>query len=200
MRLHTRTFLWSLLPYGVLLAGSFWAVQALVLSAVQNQLRLTVKEAEASIRSTRSTSEQGEDRVLRTVAKNPALKDGIQQLEAARNPDARRAVENQLSEICEDLDLDLMLVSDTDGIALAAVLRESGEVHALDLSKVQPARQGYFSYENNIYQVASMPIKLSGENQAGLSLGERFDWPGIPVPAVLLHDGKIIGSNAVLRI
>ena len=200
MRLRTRTLLWSLLPFGVLLAGSFWAVQALVLSAVQNQLRSTVKEAEASIRSTRSASEQGEDRVLRTVAKDPTLKAGIQRLEATRNADARQAVENQLSEICEDLDLDLMLVSDADGIALAAVSRESGELHSLDLGKVQPVRQGYFSFENNIYQVASVPINLSDENQANLSLGERFDWPGIPVAAVLLHNGRIVGSNAILRI
>ena len=48
--------------------------------------------------------------------------------------------------------------------------------------------------------VASVPIKLGGEGLGSLSLGEQFDWPGIPVPLVLLHNGKIIGSNAVLRI
>ena len=43
MRFATRTFLCSLVPFGVLLAGSFWAVQTLVLSAVRDQLRSTVE-------------------------------------------------------------------------------------------------------------------------------------------------------------
>jgi len=200
MRLATRTFLWSLLPLGILLAGGFWAVERLVLSAVRDQLRSTVKGAQESIRLERSTSEQGNDRLLRILAKNPTLKDGIERLEDARNEETRRAVEDQLLEICEKLGLDFMLVSDADGVALAAVLREGGKLGSLDLNKVQPVRQGYFSYKDDIYQVGSAPINLGSENQGGLSLGERFDWPGIPVPAVLLHEGKVVGSNSVLKI
>jgi HD-GYP domain-containing protein (c-di-GMP phosphodiesterase class II) len=200
MRFATRTFLWSLLPFGVLLAASFWAVQTLVLSAVRDQLRSTVKETQESVRLMRSTAAQGNDRVLRVLAKDSALKAALQVLEDTRNAATRRTIEDQLAEICEDLGLDFMLVSDADGRALAAVLREGGHLLPLDLSKVQPARQGYFSYENNIYPVASVPITLSGDSLGSLSLGEKFDWPGIPVPLVLLHNGKIIGSNAVLRI
>lgn len=200
MRFATRTFLWSLLPFGVLLAASFWAVQTLVLSAVRDQLRSTVKEAQESVRLIRSTVEQGNDRVLRILAKDRGLKGAVQFLEDTRNTETRRTIENQLLEICEELGLDFMLVSDEDGRALAAVLREGGQLLPLDLSKVQPPRQGYFSHENDIYQVGSVPISSGSENLGTLSLGERFDWPGIPVPLVLLHNGKIVGSNAVLRI
>jgi HD-GYP domain-containing protein (c-di-GMP phosphodiesterase class II) len=201
MRFATRTFLCSLLPFGVLLAASFWAVQTLVSSAVRDQLRSTVKEAQESVQLMRSTADQGNDRVLRTLAKDPALRAGVHfLLEDTRNAEARRAIEGQFLGICEELGLDFMLVSDEDGRALAAVLRKGGQLLPLDLSKVQPARQGYFSNENDIYQVGSVPINVESENLGTLSLGERFDWPGIPVPLVLLHNGKIVGSNAVLRI
>ena len=195
MRFATRTFLWSLLPFGLLLAGSFWAIETLVLSDVRDQLRSTVKEAQESVRLVRSTAQQGHDRVLRILGKDPALKAAVQFLANTRNPEARHIVENQLLEICEELGLDYMLVSDQDGRALAAVLREDGRLLPLDLTKAQPARQGYFSVENNIYAVASRPIILDDQNQGNLSIGERFDWPGIPVPLVLLHKGKIVGRT-----
>jgi HD-GYP domain-containing protein (c-di-GMP phosphodiesterase class II) len=201
MRLATRTFLWSLLPFAALLAGSFWAVQTLVLSTVRDQLRSTVKQTQESIRSMRSTAEQGNTRVLRIVAENPALKAVVQLLLGhSGDAEARRTVEDRLLEICGELGFDFMLVSDTDGKALAAVMRQGGQLEALDLRKVQPSRQGYFSYKNSIYQVASVPINEGDENLGNLSLGELFDWPGVPVPAVLLHQGKIVGSNAALRI
>jgi hypothetical protein len=200
MRLATRTFLWSLLPFAGLLACSFLAVQTLVLSAVRGQLRSTVKKTQESILLMRSKAEQGNGRVLRIVAENPALKAGVQLLlESRRDAEARRTVEDQLLEICGELGFDFMLVSDTDGKALAAVMRQGGQLASLDVGKVQPARQGYFSFENRIYQVASVPIDVSSEganeNLGSLSLGEKFDLQSVTVPAVLVHDGRIVGSN-----
>jgi hypothetical protein len=200
MRLATRTFLWSLLPFAGLLACSFLAVQTLVLSAVRGQLRSTVKKTQESILLMRSKAEQGNGRVLRIVAENPALKAGVQLLlESRRDAEARRTVEDQLLEKCGELGFDFMLVSDTDGKALAAVMRQGGQLASLDVGKVQPARQGYFSFENRIYQVASVPIDVSSEganeNLGSLSLGEKFDLQSVTVPAVLVHDGRIVGSN-----
>jgi HD-GYP domain-containing protein (c-di-GMP phosphodiesterase class II) len=200
MRFATRTFLCSLVPFAVLLAGSFWAVQTLALSAVRAQLRSTVKDAQESVRLIRSMADQGNDRVLRILAKDAALKAGVQFLEDSRNAEARPTVEDQLLKSCEELGLDFMLVSNEDGRALAAVIRQGGRLLPLNPSQVQPARHGYFSNENDIYQIATVPIKLGDENQATLTLGERFDWPGIPMPLVLLRNGKIVGANAVLRI
>jgi HD-GYP domain-containing protein (c-di-GMP phosphodiesterase class II) len=196
MRLATRTLLWTILPFAVLLGGSFWAAQTLVLSAVRQDLRATVKETQASVVEMRTKEEQRNSRVLNIVAENPALKAGVQLLlEHSRNADARRTVEDQLLEISGKLGFDFMLVSNADGTPLAAVLPESGQPQALDLATVQSAGQGYFTFSNRTYRVASVPIDEGNENLGNLSMGEAFDLSGIPVSAVLIHNGKILASN-----
>ena len=196
MRLATRTLLWTILPFAVLLGGSFWAAQTLVLSAVRQDLRATVKETQASVVEMRTKEEQRNSRVLNIVAENPALKAGVQLLlEHSRNADARRTVEDQLLEISGKLGFDFMLVSNADGTPLAAVLPESGQPQALDLATVQSAGQGYFTFSNRTYRVASVPIDEGNENLGNLSMGEEFDLSGIPVSAVLMHNGKILASN-----
>ena len=201
MRLATRTLLWTVLPFAVLLGGSFWATQTLVLSAVRKELRATVKETQASVVEMRTKEEQRNSRVLNIVAENPALKAGVQLLlEHSSNADARRTearhtMEDQLLEISGKLGFDFMLVSNGDGTALAAVLREGGQPQALDLQTVPSAGQGYFTFANRTYRVASVPIDEGNENLGNLSMGEQFDLSGIPVSAVLIHNGKILASN-----
>jgi HD-GYP domain-containing protein (c-di-GMP phosphodiesterase class II) len=196
MRLATRTLLWSILPFALLLAASFWAVQTMVLSAVRKDLRATVTETQASVVRMRSKEEERNSRVLNIVAENPALKAGVQLLlDHARNPDAKRTMEDQLLEICDKLEFDFMLVSNVDGVPLAAVLREDGEPHALDIGSVQSARQGYFTFGNRTYRVGSVDINEGVENLGKLSMGEQFDLSGVPVSAVLVHNGKILASN-----
>src|SRR5580704_8634819 len=171
MRLATRTLLWTILPFAVLLGGSFWAAQTLVLSAVRQDLRATVKETQASVVEMRTKEEQRNSRVLNIVAENPALKAGVQLLlEHSRNADARRTVEDQLLEISGKLGFDFMLVSNADGTPLAAVLPESGQPQALDLATVQSAGQGYFTFSNRTYRVASVPIDEGNENLGNLSM------------------------------
>lgn len=200
MRLATRTLLWSILPFAVLLAASFWVVQTMVLSTVRQNLRATIKETQASVVQMRTREEQSNSRVLNIVAENPALKAGVQLLlEHSRNSQARRTVEDQLLEISGKLGFDFMLVSNSDGTALAAVLREGGQPRALDLAMdvatVPLARQGYFTLANRTYRVASVPIDEGNENLGSLSMGEQFDLASIPVSAVLVHNGKVLASN-----
>ena len=54
MKLATRTFLWALLPFAVLLIGSFWVVQDRVLLNVRQGLKASVQQAQASMASMRS--------------------------------------------------------------------------------------------------------------------------------------------------
>jgi len=196
MRFATRTFLWSILPFAALLAGSFWAVQDRVLLKVRERLQSSVKQTQASLASMRSQTEHRNSQLLRAVSQNPALKAGVQLvLGARRDPVARRTLEDQLLEIGGELGFDFLLVSDGAGAPLAAVMRQEGKLRALDLSQQQPPRQGYFTTAGRTYQVASVPIDEGRENLGSLSVGERFDLSAVPGPAVLIHDGKIVETS-----
>jgi hypothetical protein len=201
MRLATRTFLWSVVPFALLLIGSFWTVQTLVMSAVRDGLRATVRSTQSTIATMRDRTAQRDSRVLRVVAENPALKAGLQLLLSnADDPQARRTVEDQLTEIGGELGFDFLLVSHGDGHALAAILRQDGNTQPLNLQKTQPPRQGFFTPGGTTYQVISEPIDQGSENLGTLSVGEPFDLSTVPIPAVLLHNGKIVQTNSTLRL
>jgi putative nucleotidyltransferase with HDIG domain len=196
MRFATRTFLWSILPFAVLLAGSFWAVQDRVLVTVREKLQSSVKQTQASLASMRSRTEQHDSQVLRVVSHNPALKDGVQlMLDDPGDPQARRTLEDQLLEIGSDLGFDFLLVSGDAGAPLAAVLLQDGKLQPLDLSRQAPPRQGFFTSAGRTYQVTSVPINEGSENLGVLSVGEWFDLSAVPGPAVLMRGGKIVETN-----
>ncbi len=197
MRLATRTFLWSILPFAALLAGSFYAVQDRVLLKVREKLQSSVKQTQESLAAMRSRTEQRDSQVLRVVSQNPALKAGVQWMLGERSdPQARATVEDQLLEIGGELSFDFLLVSDGDGAPLAAVMSRDGRLKALDLSQEQPPRQGYFTSDGRTYQVTSVPIDEGNENLGALSLGEWFDLSAVPATAVLMHRGRIVETNA----
>src|SRR5262245_48744958 len=108
MRFATRTFWWSFVPFAVLLAANFWAVRVAVTSAVREGLRASVRQNQVLAASDRLRNERQNRRILRIVAENPALKAGLQLLIMERNSrdEARRTVEDQLSEICDSLGFD----------------------------------------------------------------------------------------------
>jgi len=196
MRFATRTFLWSLVPFALLLIGSFWAVQNRVILRVREELQSSVKQTQASIAGIRSGTEQRDRRVLRVVSQNPALKAGVQlMLGDARDPQARRTGEDQLLEIGDELGFDFLMVSDGGGAPLAAVMLQKGRLRALDLSRQPPPRQGFFTSAGRTYQVTSVPIDEGNENLGALSVGEWFDLSAVPGRAVLMKDGKIVETN-----
>jgi putative nucleotidyltransferase with HDIG domain len=196
MRFATRTFLWTLVPFALLLVGSFWAVQNRVLLKVREELQSSVKQTQESIASMRSRTEERDGRVLRVVSQNPALKAGVQlMLGDQGDPQARKTVEDQLLEIGNELGFDFLLVSDGAGAPLAAVMLQQGKLKALDLARQTPPGQGYFTSDGRTYQVTSVPIDEGLENLGALSVGEWFDLSTVPGRTVLMHDGKIISTN-----
>ena len=196
MKLATRTFLWTLIPFASLLVGSFWAVQTRVLSKVREGLESSVKQAQASMAKARSQTLERDRRVLRVVSENSELKAGVQlMLGYPKDAQARRTAEDQLVEIGGELGFDFLLVSDATGIPLAGVMAQDGRLRPLDLSKDRPPLQGYFSRAGQTYQVTSLPIDEGAENLGALSVGERFDLSAVLGPAVLLRNGQIVESN-----
>ena len=110
MRFATRTFLWSFVPFAVLLLGSFWAIQKEVVSTVRRGLRTSLRDEQVTFARVRARSELQNSRFLRIVGESATLKAGVQLLlENPKSAEARLTVEDQLREISETLGFDFLL-------------------------------------------------------------------------------------------
>ena len=90
MRFATRTFLFSFVPFALLLLGSFWAIQKRVESTVRDGLRTSLRHTHESIARVRSKSELQNSRFLKVIGENASLKAGLQLLLEERKSAAAR--------------------------------------------------------------------------------------------------------------
>jgi putative nucleotidyltransferase with HDIG domain len=221
MRFSTRTFLSSFVPFAVLLAVSFWAVRFSVIATVQDGLRASVRDNEVALAREQARNEVRDRKLLQGVADNPTLKAGLQLLATERSAkdQARNTVQDQLSEICDSLSFDFIMVSGGplvsggptvsggpmlsggpmgsggQGEPLAAVVRETGGFAPVNLIHLHPPQQGIFSADERLYEVTSVPIHEAGAQVATLTVGTRFDISRFGVPAVLVHKGVVIAAQ-----
>ena len=223
MRFATRTFLSSFIPFAALLAVSFWAIRVSVIGTVRDTLRASVRDNQVALAREQARNQARDRKWLQGVAENPTLKAGLQLLSAerasgardharntveeqarkavrdlaynTRQDEARNTVQDQLSEICDSLAFDFMMVSGVHGEPLAAVLRDAGGFTPVNFLRVQPPEQGFYSADDRLYEVTSVPIHEAGAQVATLTVGERFDISRFGVPAVLLHKGSVIAAQ-----
>jgi putative nucleotidyltransferase with HDIG domain len=197
MRFTTRTFLWVFLPFTLLLATNFWAMRSAVLTAVRDGLRSSVRQNQILLAGEHLRSERENNRVLKIVAENPALKAGIQLLlsEQGGRTEARRTVEDQLSEISGSLGFDFLLVTGIDGKPLAGIERKDDGFGPTDIGQLRPPARGYFLAGSKVYQVTSVPIDQGEESIGTMIVGEQFDLAKLPTPAILLRHGRVVAAN-----
>jgi putative nucleotidyltransferase with HDIG domain len=197
MRFATRTFLSSFVPFAVLLAVSFWAIRASVMKTVRDGLRASVRDNEVALARERARNEGRNRKLLEGIGENPSLKAGLQLLtaEGGASEQARNTVLDQLSEICDSLNFDFIMVSGQRGAPLMAVVRYAGGFAPVNLSRLHPPEQGFFSADGRLYEVTSVPISEADAQVATLTVGGRFDISQFGVPAVLLHQGAVIAAQ-----
>jgi HD-GYP domain-containing protein (c-di-GMP phosphodiesterase class II) len=196
MRFATRTFLLSFVPISLLLLGCFWAVQILVQRAVRDQLQASLRQTHESIARMQLKNEAKDGRFLRILGENATLKAGLQLLLAAHNSrDARITVEDQLREMSEQLDFDLLMISDPAGNPLAGVFRVADQLAAIDFPRIHPPLRGLLTLGRSAYQIASTSIDQGEENLGTLSVGERLDFSGFSTPVALEHNGEPVEST-----
>lgn len=196
MRFATRTFLWSFLPFTLLLLASFAAIQTMVQSTVHERLRASLRDTHSSIARIRAKSELQNSRFLRIIAENASLKAGLELLaEDTRNREARATLEDRLFEICHQLDFDFLMASDAAGTPLAGVRRSGRGFQAIDLRRFRPPQQGFASLDGTAFQVTSIPVNQGEESIGLLTLGELFQFSEFNTPTVLTHHGSLVESN-----
>jgi HD-GYP domain-containing protein (c-di-GMP phosphodiesterase class II) len=203
MRFRTRAFLFSFLPFALLLSGSFWAIQKLVQSTVRDGLRSSLRENHRAIARLRSRTDLQNSRFLRVAGENAALKAGIQLvLSNAGSEAARLTLEDQLRELCARMGFDFLVVSDPSGTPLAGVFAHldqrghpDGQWTELNGSPARFPVAGLTTREGKVYQVASIPVDLGADNIAQLLVGERFDLSEFSTPEVLMRNGNVVMSS-----
>ena len=196
MRFATRAFLWSFVPFAILLACSFWVIQQRVQNTVRSGLRSSLREAHTSMARVRQQSEIENTRFLRIVAENPPLKAGLQLLLLhPKNASARLTLEDQLREIAETLGFDFLMVSNSDGVPLAGTVRIDDQLVAMSTQRMKSPQQGFFTLGANSYQVNSFPINSNEENLGILTIGQHFDLSEFSTPTVLAQNGKLLHSS-----
>jgi HD-GYP domain-containing protein (c-di-GMP phosphodiesterase class II) len=167
-----------------------------VQSTVRDGLRSSLRVNHQSIARLRARSDLQNSRFLRVVGENASLKAGLQLLRSEpSSAEARRTVEDQLRELCEQMGFDFLQVSDPGGAPLAAVLRTQGQVVPFSHGPAHSAPRGLLMLGDQVYQIASVPIDQAEENIGTLSVGERFDFSEFSTPAVLLRDGRVLKSS-----
>src|ERR1700735_2501288 len=109
MRFRTRAFLLCFVPFALLLTGSFWEIRKLVQSTVRDGLRTSLLENDRAIARLRARTDIRNSRFLKVVGENASLKAGLQLLVSyPDDPEARRTVEDQLRELCEQMGFDFL--------------------------------------------------------------------------------------------
>ena len=211
MRFQTRAFLFSFVPFAVLLAASFFIAQKLVQSTVRDELRGSMRENQLSMAREQSKADFQNSRFLKIAGESAALKAAMQLFDPESGDEdqsnsesgtARSAMGDQLRGLGEHMGFDFLSVSAPNGAPLAGVVRQVGEIQGrksqlvpLDGSLIEHGEKGLLVIGNRIIRFASVPIDEDEENIGSLSVGEFFDFPGAATPVVLIHDGAVIDVN-----
>lgn len=194
VRQATRTFLFSFVPFALVLASSFWAVQSLVASAARSGFRETLRATQELLARLHARSEQATRRSLQVLAENPALKAGLQlALVEGASAEASRTLADQLREINGSLGFDLLLVMGPGGNPLASVRR--GGAAGAGLAMEERVAPGLGRIAGEWYRLTMIPVNLGQENLGALMVGERLDLSEFPIPVALEHHGRVIVSS-----
>ncbi len=198
MRLATRTFWWSFVPIALLLVAGFWTIRNTVTDAIRQASRSAARNNQLAVTEERAKMEARMARILRSVGVNPILAAKVEQLLAERGDpaDARRAVEEELTQTSISLGLDALTVFDTDGIPRAGVMRLDGSVSPLGPDSLSLTRSGLFTMHDQVYEVSSVSIGRGNEMLGALAVGDRLDLGAFPIPLVLMWDGGVVHSYA----
>ena len=204
MRFATRTFLFSFVPFAVLLMGSFWVIQRMVESTVRDGLRTSLRNTHDSIARVRSKSELQNSRFLRVLGENATLKAGLQLLHAERKSgEARLTVEDQLRDLCKTLGFDFLLVSDADGTPLAGVMRVDDQLVAMEIARIRPPQQGFVMVGDRAHDAmtSDRPYRLGMSHEEAIRIlekyaGTQFDASIVSIFAQLSGIGRVDRQTA----
>jgi putative nucleotidyltransferase with HDIG domain len=211
MRFQTRAFLYSFVPFAVLLAASFFLAQKLVQSTVRDELRGSLRENQLSMAREQAKADFQNSRSLKIAGESADLKAAMQLFDPesgvgaqpnSASGGARGAMEDQLRGLGQQMGFDFLSVSAPNGAPLAGVVRQAGETPGgknqlvpLVGPMIEHGEKGLLVIGSRIIRYASVPIDENEKNIGSLSVGQYFDLPRAATPAVLIRNRAVIDLN-----
>ncbi len=181
MRLVTKTFVSSFLPMAALLLGSFWALRSRVETEAREDLRTAARQNQAAIQREQAHQQLLAQRILHVLAQDSSFADL-----------PRPALEQRLTNLATEFQLDLLAFCNPAGAVLGAVRRTSYGMETVPLDFPFP-QEGFVSIQTQVYEISSRPAP-----GGHLALGEHLDLSRFVTPTILLRDGRIVASSASL--
>jgi signal transduction histidine kinase len=193
-----RAFLFSFVPVCVVLAGSFFALNALIQQRVQETSRASFQKSEELIVRANEESSMRAAEVMAVLAENAGLKAAVGLMhEAPSGADAdaevRRTIEAQLGEMRGFIGDDLLAVSDWKGRMVAAVDGTGALANIPAISDQATLVEN----ANELYQLSTTPIGVGGAEIGRLWIGRKFDLGRYHLGGeiVLLHAGHVLRAS-----
>ena len=160
--------------------------QKLVQTTVRKGLLESLRESQLALAQAQAKADLEKSRFLKVEAESPELKSGMQLLLSdSPTDDARHAMEDQLRALGGEMDLDILFVSNPDGMPLAAVVRQpaaspdkKGQLVPSDSVLVAQPNRGLLVLGDRIFQFASAPIDDAGANIGALTVEKTSSFPG----------------------
>ena len=208
MRFHTRAFLFSFVPFAVLLALSFFLVQSHVQNTVREGLRNSLRQSQHNVAQLRDVNKLQNSQSLRSAVNDEDLLAAVDVVEhgatetqdpAVEHPEliAATALEDQLLRIGVHAGHDLAIITGADGKPLSGAVREGGGSAELVPLYVFPEIEdgGLLLFRGEPFQTGTMPLIRNGKMLGSLTVGERLNLSLFATSAVLLHRSRALRSN-----
>ncbi len=198
--LTTRAFLFSFVPVCLVLAGTFIALSAVVEQRVKQGLRESLQRSQDLVARANEESRKRVSQLVAALADSAGLKAAVGLLRdagAQKNGDEiRRTIEAQLRELHALVGYDLLAVTDWKGRTAAAVEYQGSEVRS-PAQLPEMAAPGLVETGGTLYELASTPITIDGEQIGELKLGSKFDLSRYHLSGetALVRDGRIVRAT-----
>jgi signal transduction histidine kinase len=198
--LTMRAFLMSFVPLCVVLAASFLALSTLAERRVKEDMRRSLQEREELAQRLDQTSTRRVSQFVSVLADSAGLKAAIGLLRESSpksRADVRRTLEAQLRDIHGSVGYDLLAVNDWKGATAAALDYRGGKSTFLDSLPESAGPIALMELGPAVYEVATVPVEIGGDQVAALRLGSEFDlgrYQGAG-QAALFRDGRILRAT-----
>ena len=196
--LTARAFLFSFVPVCVVLAGSFWALNALIQKRVKETSRASFQKSEELIVRANEESSRRVAEFMAVLAENAGLKAAVGLLHetpsnAEDSAEVRRTIEAQLGEMRGFIGDDLLAVSDGRGRMVAAIDGTGTLAHLPAI----PEQAALVENAGELYELSTTPIGIGGAEIGRLWIGRKFDLGRYHLGGaiVLLRGGKVLRAS-----